>query len=155
MPGNRASENGNHITARKYYRRNVVIADADDPTSTSIPTLDTRYYEVGYNDYVPSFYGIGQINVSAIFGDDINSLVLDLYLLSSDEELKTSAESSSLTSSSSGAPGTDDLWVHVATKTLTHSGLWIVENVPPGQYKILVSSIDGSGAVDIMTQHAA
>jgi hypothetical protein len=154
MPGNRASENGNHITPRAYYRRNISVADADDPTNPAVPILDTRYYEVGYNEFIASFYGISQINVSALFGDDIDSVTMDLYLLSSDEELKTTDESSSSYSSSSGAPGSN-LWVHVATKTVTESSLWIVEKVPPGQYKILVTSIDGSGAIDIMTQHAA
>lgn len=151
MPGNRSSENGNHITPRKYYRRNLTTAESD-PTDASIPILDTRYYDVGYGDQSLSFYGIGQINVSILLGDLINSVTIGLYMLSSDEELKTDGGSS--TSSSSGAPDVNS-WVLVGTRTVTASALWLVEGVPPGQYKVLVTAIDGGGAVDLMTQHAA
>lgn len=151
MPGNRSPENGNHITPRKYYRRNLTVAETD-VNDASIPILDTRYYDVGYGEDSPSVYGIGQINLSILLGADINSVTIGLYLLSADEELKTDGGSSA--SSSSGAP-TENSWVLAGTKTVSASTLWIVEGIPPGQYKALVTAIDGGGAVDLMTQHAA
>jgi hypothetical protein len=49
-----------------------------------------------------------------------------------------------------------DVWVLVREDSLTESSLIIVKDIPPGQYKVLITELVGTpGAVTIREQHAA
>jgi hypothetical protein len=158
MAGNRASENGDFVTPRKVYRAEVAIADSDDPTSGAIPILDTRFKDQNYGVVTHSFYGRNaQIDAAVFLRKGASGATLKLYLLAEIElqEAKPAADLSSSSSSSSSSGGETE-WVLVETKTLSASSLWVIQNIPPGRYKILVTSITGRGGeVEVRTQHAA
>jgi hypothetical protein len=158
MPGNRASENGDYITPRKVYRE-VAVADADDPTSGSVPILDTRLKDRNYQpgNEVISFYGRNaQIDVAVFLRKGASATTLKLYLLAEVELKYPTApnDDSSSSSSSSSSSGGETEWVLVETKSVSYNLLWVIQNIPPGQYKILATSITG-GEVELRTQHAA
>lgn len=155
MPGNRASENGDYVTPRKVYR-DIASVDADDPTSGSVPILDTRLKDRNYNpgNEVVSFYGRNaQIDVAVFLRNGASAATLKLYLLA-EIELKEARAPSDLGSSSSSSSSAETEWVLVETKTVSNNLLWVITNIPPGQYKILATSITG-GEVELRTQHAA
>jgi len=155
MPGNRASEAGDYITPRYIYRREV-SAEADDPTSGSVPILDTRLKARNYNpgEEVFSNYGRNaQINVAVLLRDSASAATLKLYLLA-EIELQQARTASSLSSSSSSSSAAGSDWILVETKAVTESLLWVIQNIPPGKYKILATSVTG-GTVELRTQWAA
>ena len=137
--------------------RDIASADADDPTSGSVPILDTRYKDRNYNpgNEVISFYGRNaQIDVAVFLRNSASAATLKLYLLAEIElkEARAPADLSSSSSSSSGPAETE--WVLVETKSVSNNLLWVITNIPPGQYKILATSITG-GEVELRTQHAS
>ena len=94
---------------------------------------------------------ITRIRISAPAGG--GSARLEIWLKAEVEALmlRTAAELSSSSSSSRPLPVTED-WVYVAGKTFKRSELWVVENIPPGKYKVVVTAL--TGAVTIRDQHA-
>jgi hypothetical protein len=153
MAGNRSSENGDFVTPRKLYRSGVV-QEADDPTSGAVPILDTRYKDQNYDQNVHAFYGRNaQISVAAFLRDSATAATLKLYMLADVEisEARSPAEASSSSSSSSSG---ETEWVLVETKSITENLLWVIKDIPPAQYKILVTSLTG-GTVEMRTSHAA
>jgi hypothetical protein len=156
MAGNRASENGDFVTPRKVYRAEVAPADSDDPTSGAVPILDTRYKDQNYGVTTMAFYGRNaQIDAAVFLRKGASAATLKLYLLAEVElqEARPAVDPSS--SSSSSSSGGEMEWVLVETKSVSVSLLWVIQNIPPGRYKILVTSITGGGEVEIRTQHAA
>lgn len=158
MPGNRSSENGDYITPRKVYRADIASADVDDPASGSVPILDTRLKDRNYNpgNEVISFYGRNaQLDVAVLLRHGASAATLKLYLLAEVElQQARAADPSSSSSSSSSSSGGETEWVLVETKSVSTNLLWVITNIPPGQYKILATSITG-GEVELRTQHAA
>jgi hypothetical protein len=159
MAGNRSSENGDFVTPRKVYRSEVSPADTDDPASGAVPILDTRFKDQNYGQTTMSFYGRNaQIDAAVFLRRGASAATLKLYLLADVElqEAKPAAEApSSSSSSSSSSGGGETEWVLVETKSVSANVLWVIQNIPPGRYKILVTSITGNGEVEIRTQHAA
>jgi len=154
MAGNRASENGDFVTPRKVYRE-VSVADADDPTSGAVPILDTRFKDMNYSVVTHSFYGRNaQIDVAAFLRNGASGATLKLYLLA-EVELQEARPAVDPSSSSSSSSGGETEWVLVETKTVSNNLLWVIQNIPPGRYKILVTSLTGGGEVELRTQHAA
>jgi hypothetical protein len=156
MAGNRASENGDFVTPRKVYRSEVAAADSDDPTSGAVPILDTRFKDMNYNVVTHSFYGRNaQIDAAVFLRKGASAATLKLYLLAEVElqEARPATDPSSSSSSSSSSGGETE-WVLVETKSVSANLLWVIQNIPPGRYKILVTSLTG-GEVEIRTQHAA
>jgi hypothetical protein len=91
-----------------------------------------------------------QLDLSVLV-QGFTSVTLELWLKGEVEqaELSSSPPPAPLT-----LPATED-WVKVETKVLTASGLWIVKDIPPGKYKILLTAVAGAGNVHIREQHAA
>jgi hypothetical protein len=81
------------------------------------------------------------------------SVTLELWLKGEVEQQELIVGSSSSTAPLT-LPATED-WVKVETKVLTASGLWVVKDIPPSQYKVLLTAVAGAGNVHIREQHAA
>ena len=155
MPGNRSSENGDFVTPRAAYRE-VTAADASGATDTDVPVLDTRRGEVSTTGQAPaSYYGRNaQIDVAAIFGTGVTSATLQLWLLAEIERVEPQTPEELASSSSSS--GVDDEWVQAGVdQAITGSALVVFKDIPPGQYKVLVSAFGGTGTLVLRTQYAA
>jgi len=156
MPGKRAVEGGTFITPRATYRVNVDSVDpsAQDP---SIPILDTRAapnVSVGLGQGDCAQYGQnGQIDFAVILSG-FSSVTLELWLLAEVERRELEYPGASSSSSSSSLPTTEE-WVYVEEKAISKSVLWVVKDIPPGQYKVRVGAVTGSGELQIREGHAA
>lgn len=156
MPGKRAVEGGTFITPRAMYRADVDAVDpgAQDP---SVPILDTRpapNVSVGLGQGDVAQYGQnGQIDFAVILSG-FSSVTLELWLLAEIERRELEYPGASSSSSSSVLPTTEE-WVYVGEKVISRSVLWIVKDIPPGQYKVRVSAATGSGSLQIREGHAA
>lgn len=154
MPGNRASENGDYVTPRAAYREVSAVDSPALPTSTGISVLDTREkLEASTGQATPAWYGRNaQLSIAALI-EGFTSVTLQLWLLAELEQREAQTEEEA---SSSSSASVSSEWVKAATdKTITASELWVVKDVPPGQYKIVVSAVAGSGTLVLREQHAA
>ena len=143
MPGKRGLEACDFVTNRRDYR----LIDAVDADVDSVPVLDSRIPENGYTDVSQDRNQYGrnaQLNLACIM-EGFTDVTLQLWLKA---ELETYTASSS-----SGSPV--DEWVFVEEKVVDKSTLWIVKDVPPGQYRVVATAVTGSGEVTIREQHAA
>lgn len=145
MSGARAIENGDSLTPRCEYRVAVIAADADDPTNVAIPILDTRVGQLNYDLVAqPSYYGRNaQLDICAWFSAGTKTATLKIYLLA-EVELKETPQ-----------PDVVVRWVLAATVGITANSLNVVKDLPPGQYKILVTALGSSASLDLLTQYAA
>jgi len=154
MAGNRASENGDFVTPRAAYRT-LSVADTGGPTDAGIPVINTRLYEVtpGGSE-LGSYYGRNaQINVAAIL-EGLSSATLQLWLKAVIEKQVLIDSEASSSSSSSAGPASE--WVKVGSDTvLTVSGLVTYKDIPPGEYKVVVTALAGGGDLYLREQHAA
>lgn len=156
MAGQRSKTYADFVTPRALYRNGLTGADVGGPEDAAIPILDTR---VGPNQVISSLdtnqYGRNaQIVVAAVI-KGFSAATLELWLKAEveDEGLVTEGESSS--SQAEDLPATLD-WVLVATSgSIAKSGLWIIKDIPPGQYKILFTAKTGSGNLILLEQHAS
>jgi hypothetical protein len=155
MPGRRSSEFCDFITPRANYRVNITVVDSVGPESGTIPTIDTRdgpNTNVGLGQGSTASYGRNaQLDLAFIVAD-FTSLTYEIWLKATLDraELSTVAPPTAPT-----LPSTDE-WVLVREDSLTESSLLIVKDIPPGQYKILITELVGTpGAVTIREQHAA
>lgn len=144
MPGNRSSSFGDSVTSRALYRGAIAAADADDPTNAAIPVLDTRTTDPNYGDTgVASNYGRNaQINIASYFSTGTPTATLKIYMLASIDILPNS-----------------DLTVRWVLATpaivLAASSHNVIKDLPPGQYKILVTTLGAGAHLDLLTQYAA
>lgn len=155
MAGQRAKENATFLTQRKTYRENIAAADALGPTDVAVSILDTR---LGPNDNM----GLGgstrdtnqyahnaQLNVSIII-EGFTSVTLELWLLAEVDLIQVPAPPAN----ADPLPTTGE-WVLADSNSFGKSSLWVVKDIPPGQYKILVSTVVGAGNIRLREQHAA
>ena len=178
MPGKRGPEFGDFVTPFEEYRRDIAAADAVPVQDPAIPLLDTlpgANVNVGLGQADVNQYGRNaQMNLAVIIAG-FSAVELELWLnavptrarlhggttpvssssssVSPTPSSSSSSPSSSSSSSSSSSP--TDTWVRVATKTFgSVSELWVVKDIPPGEYKIKVASVTGNGNVTINESHA-
>lgn len=149
MRGNRSSENGDHITSRSVYRDNIETADeaSSSPGNVAvnddddIPILDTRTdAETGNSSY----YGRNcQLNLSVLL-EGFTGASLEIYIKCSSE----TAEEEEVT--------VENHWALIddGTISLTQSTHLIFKDLPPGEYKVKVADVDGTGTLTILEQHA-
>lgn len=162
--GKRPVEQGTYITLRGLYRNNLTALDTD-VTSQNIPILDTRPGPNGFlvpagqaQSDVNQYGHDARINVS-VFPANLTSCTLSLYL-DSDLTVQRLLTAESSSSSSYGEPNlpTTGSWVLVASKLFTVPSLWVITDIPPGKYKILLTAWVGEGDSSFVTleeQHAA
>lgn len=156
MPGKRAVEQADFVTPRRAYRESLTVVDGSGPEDPAVPELLT-------NRSPTSVVGLGQGDVGqygrnaqidlAVIIQGFTSATLELWLKGEVEQQELIIGSSS-SSAPLTLPTTED-WVKVETKVLTVSSLWIIKDVPPGKYKVLLAAVAGSGNVHIREQHAA
>lgn len=158
MPGKRAIEGADYVTRRAAYRSQLTAVDSGGPQDPLIPELDT--------EVAPSVgIGLGQSDVNqygrnaqidlAIIVEGFSSVTVQAWMKANitAEEL-TYADSSSSSSSPVTLPATGE-WVKVDEKVVSVSTLWVLKDVPPGQYKFIVSAATGSGHIQLREQHAS
>jgi len=153
MAGKRPIEQGTFVTPRALYRNNVTAGGETDPTA-DIPELDTTEApntNVGLGQSDINMYGQNAQIDLAIYVSGFSSVVLELWL-KAPLELKQLSDVAPVVPD---LPGTTQDWVFVSTITVTRSQLWIVKDIPPGIYKVLVKTVAGSGFVTLMEGHAA
>lgn len=155
MPGRRAPENADFVTPMTQYREEITAVDAVGPESPAVPELDTTLTgraNVGLGDSDASWYGRdGRINFAAII-QGFTSVTFELWFLAELEMPYTVGDEPP--ASPQLLPSTEE-WVFVTSTTLTRSGLWRVQDIPPGTYKVLVTAVAGAGNVRLREQHAA
>jgi len=162
MPGKRVQGEADFITPRRIYRE---VISAVDPSieSLAIPILDTRETanqrasgpNAGFD--TPQYGRNAQINL-AVLMSGFTSVTLQLWLLAEEEQddLTEPFGSSSSSSSSSFSLSATDEWVKAAQKDFTGPELWVVKDIPPGQYKVRMSAASGGpGQVQLREQYAA
>ena len=165
MPGKRGPESGDFVTPFEEYRMNLSAADTVGAEDPSIPVLDTRpgpYNNVGLGQSDVNQYGRNaQLDLAVILAG-FSTVELELWLnaeptrerLHSNTPASSSSSSSSSSASSYVSPTGN--WVKVAAKTIgSDSELWVVKDIPPGEYKVLVVTVTGDGNVSIIEGHAA
>jgi hypothetical protein len=158
MPGQRAKEGATFITRRAAYRI-ITAIDASGVIDPSIPILDTRgagQLTVGLSNGDTNQYGKDARILIAAIPNGFTNVTLQLWLHAPDDqyELK-SVNASSSSSSSSPLPVTED-WVLAEQKTgIGGPVLWVAKDIPPGEYKILMTAATGSGYLTLREQHAA
>lgn len=171
MAGKRSPDYTDFITPRGLYRLNVTeIDEGPVPTSSSsggsasssssgtgeIPILDTRpgpNSPVGLAQGDVNQYGRNaQIDLFTIV-KGFDTVVLQLWL-KAEIEKKEAYSGSPPIPPAIELPQTED-WVKMAEKTFTVSSGWVITDIPPGQYRVVLADAVGSGAVTILEQHAA
>jgi hypothetical protein len=160
MPGKRGPEFGDFVTPFEEYRMSVDTADAVDVTDPSIPALDTRpgpnQNVMGAGSDLNQYGRNAQIGLAVIIAG-CSAVELELWLNADPTRarLSTRASSGSSSSSSSSSASPTDMWVKVAEKTFgSVSELWVVKDIPPGEYKVKVVTVTG-GNVSLVESHAA
>lgn len=149
MPGAR-DPRGGFVTNRVLYRANIVGVDtlgADDPT---IPILDTRDVLVGPHNSEHNNHGGDARIFAAVLMCNVLEAHIGIWMKA---ETDPAGSSSQTVSSSSSVTECSD-WVMVSETVITTSYLIRELNIPPGQYKIIVSYMDGNGSIEIRTQYA-
>lgn len=162
--GKRPVEQGTYISPRALYRDDIKILDTD-VTSAGIPVLDTRpgpnafVIPAGQANTDVNMYGKdARINLAVLPGS-VTTVTLQLWLLAdlTAPHLKSATTSSSSSSGVPHLPATGQ-WVQVASKVITGPSLWTITDIPPGQYKVLLTAWTGNGGSSFVTieeQHAA
>jgi hypothetical protein len=159
MPGKRSSENGDFVSQRQIYRRDIEAVDSGGVTDDDIPELNTLSSDYGgqvVNNDVNMYGRNAQLDLSVI--TEVN-VTLQVWM-KAEIEIEELDYSEELGSSSSADPAltlptsTSD-WVLVEEKALTQSELWVVKDVPPGKFKVIATAHAGGGPVHILEQHAA
>ncbi len=162
--GKRPVEQGTYITTRALYR-DAIAQTESDVTSTGIPIIDTRPGPNGFlipagqaNTDVNMYGKDARINLS-VFPSDLTNCTLQLWLDSdlTAPRLLTAADQSSSSYSEPNLPTTGS-WVLVAARTFTVPALWVITDIPPGKYRVLLTAWTGSSGssfVTLMEQHAA
>jgi hypothetical protein len=158
MPGKRSSENGDFVSQRRIYRRDIDAADSG-VTDADIPVLNTLGSDYGgqvaNND--KNMYGRNaQLNLAVI--TEVN-VTLQVWM-KAEIEVSGLDYSEELGSSSSADPALDlptatEDWVLAAQQSFTGSELWVVKDIPPGKFKVIASAHAGGSPVHILEQHAA
>lgn len=158
MPGKRAVEGASYVTQRALYRDHVIAGSESDPTDTGIPSIDTTQppnVNVGMGQSDFNQYGKDARIFLAAYIGGFTSVTLDLWLKADINESHLGPAPSS--SSTNEFPATDT-WVKVASKVFTGPALWVITDIPPGLYKVLVSAASGGSGdkfVTLSEQHAA
>lgn len=155
MPGQRSKAFADFVTPRALYRNGLTTNDTSGPQDVTVPSFDTRE---GPNSIVGSTdssqYGRNaQIDVAAIV-KGFSAVTLELWLKADVEETDAVTEGASSSSVSEDLPATLN-WVLAATVNLTKSQLWVVKDIPPGEYKVLFTAKTGSGNLVLLQQHAS
>jgi hypothetical protein len=157
MPGQRAKEGATYVTRRAPYRT-VLAVDAAGVVDPSIPILDTGaggQSTVGLSNGDTNQYGKDARILVAVIPSGFTNITLQLWLRAPvDQEYLRDADSSSSSSSGSSLPATDE-WVLAEQKTgISSPVLWVAKDIPPGEYKIVMSAATGSGYAILREQHA-
>jgi hypothetical protein len=161
MPGKRGPEFGDFVTPFEEYRSNVGVADTVDVQDSSIPVLDTRsgpnQNVIGQGSDGNQYGRNAQIGLAVVVAG-CSKVELELWLNAEPTRARLSNNSpvgSSSSSSSSSSTSPTDMWVKVAEKTFgAVSELWVVKDIPPGEYKVKVVTVTG-GNVSLIECHAA
>lgn len=154
MAGARCTTNTTYVTPRAHYRANIETDDTS-PTDVSIPILDTRidYDKVGTSSQRGES---AQINLAILLADSdgltstIPEVTVELWLKAEIEMVAYDAPSAVTIDPT---PSTGE-WVCVGYTSVDRSTLWVVKDIPPGQYKVLVTDIAAGTSVSIREQHA-
>jgi hypothetical protein len=159
MPGKRSSENGDFVSQRRIYRRDIDAVDSGGAKDDNIPVLNTLSSDYGgqvVNNDVNMYGRNAQLDLAVI--TEVN-VTLQVWM-KAEIEVEELDYSEELGSSSSADPAltlptaTED-WVLVEQQAFTQSGLWVVKDVPPGKFKVIASAHAGGAPVHILEQHAA
>lgn len=166
MGGKRAVEQGDFVTPRAIYRRDIAAADGS-VEDAGIPELDTRpgpNTSVGLGQGEVNMYGRNAQLDLALILFNFPSATLELWLKAAVERAQLSTDP---VEPPLALPDTEN-WVFVADKTIDRSTLWVVKDIPPGVYKVRVgalgpgsstssssSSSGGGPALHILEGHAA
>lgn len=159
MPGKSSPENTDYMTPRAEYRTCLVAIDSG---LADIPVLDTRQGPNAQllnteNDQAVGSANYGrnaQISIAAIV-QGFSQVKIQLWLnaVVQLQNLITPGESSS-SDPSCTAPVNGE-YVFVEEKTINGSALCVFKDIPPGQYKVAVTAVTGSGFVTLRESHAA
>jgi hypothetical protein len=164
--GKRAVEQGTAITLRAIYRNDLTVASETDPTA-DIPILDTRYgpnqqiIPVGQPNSDFNMYGKDARILLYVFLNALTSATLTLWLRApvTIQDMRTPDEVSSDSSDTGPTlPVSTGEWVQVAQKLISNTSLWVIADIPPGEYKVLLTSWvgnSGTSFVTLLEQHAA
>jgi hypothetical protein len=155
MPGKRSAENGDSVTPRVMYRQDITAVDGAGPLE-DVSILDTRespYAVMGSSSDVAMYGRNAQLNLAVI--TEV-AVTLQVWLKAEVEQTQPyDPDASSSSSSSASLPSATEDWVKVDESSFTGSELWVVKDIPPGQYKVIVSAHAGGSPVHILEQHAA
>jgi len=160
MPGKRVQDNADYVTRRAVYRSELSAVDSG-PQDADIPELNTesppkQIVDVGLGQADVNQYGRNAQIDMAIIVEGFSSVTVEAWMKANITTEGVTYEGSSSSSSSAAAtlPATGE-WVKVDEKTVTGSELWIVKDIPPGQYKFTISAVTGSGHIQLREQHAS
>ena len=155
MAGKRVPEQSTYVTPRTGYRYNITAKDdvsslTDDNAIPAINTIGGPNRDAnGYSSDVNMNGKDARLLVAAgITG--FSSVTLECWLRADLDLFNVPAGTSS---SSDHDHGT--MWVLASSVTVTKSSLWVVKDIPPGIYKILVSAVSSTGSITLRTQFAA
>ena len=159
MPGKRPIESADYVTRRSAYRSELTAVDAGGPQDLSIPELDTEVAPsagIGLGQSDVNQYGRNAQIDMAIIVEGFSSVTVQAWMKANiTAEGLTYADSSSSSSSAAATLPATGEWVKVDEKVVATSALWVVKDVPPGQYKFIVSAATGSGHIQLREQHAS
>lgn len=159
MAGKSSPENTDYMTPRAEYRTCITAADSD---LDDVPILDTRngpnsQLLDAMNDQAIGSASYGrnaQISIAALI-QGFTQVKIQLWLnaVVQLQNLIVPGASSSSGASCEAPPNGE--YVFVEERTVTLSTLCVFKDIPPGQYKIKISSVTGSGFVTLRESHAA
>lgn len=149
MAGKRQDCHGTYVTRRRNYRIGIEAADsATDVNLPTIPEVDTRTVAVNPTAPDGNMHGTdARIFLAVLLSSGVTGATVQLWLMADVEEVSPESSSSSSLSPS-------ESWVLVQSNDVTSSALVKVLDIPPGRYKALVTSITGSGSVNLLVQYA-
>jgi hypothetical protein len=133
-------------------------ADIDDP---AIPILDTRpgpnRNVVGQGSDNNQYGRNAQIGFGILLDSGISSAKFKLWVLvEPTRAVLTQAGASGGSSSSSSSAGPASWWAVAKSEfTVSESSYVVVKDIPPGQYKLEVTALNGAGALSVVESHAA
>lgn len=162
MPGATSQGNWDFVTPIAPYRE--CIDGVDISPFTEVPILDTTTGPNAQllntsnnpNAVPPAHYGRNaQLSIVSII-QGFTEVKIQLWLFAAVNVRNPVDPEGSSSSSSEGcdAPETGN-WVFVEEKTLTRSMLSVFKDIPPGQYKVVVSAKTGTGTITLREFHAA
>lgn len=157
MPG-QTGQNSDFVTPIAPYRSCIDAVDADveavdeiidttpGPNAQLIARPATQPNHYGRNaqlSIVSIVQGFSEVKIQLWMNGEVNI-----------QNPIDPDESSSSAAAGCAAPATGD-WVFIEEKTLTRSALSVFKDIPPGQYKVVVSSKTGTGTITLREFHAA